>query len=1021
MKLHQLDITAFGPFAGKEQINFADLGDNPLFLIDGPTGAGKSSILHAICYALYGETTDADRKDLGLRSDHAEPELLTELTLAFSIRDQHYRITREPTQMRPAKRGGGETEHKATAHLVRLLADGGEETLVARKKTDADAHIREIIGLSADQFRQVMVLPQGRFRELLLAKSDDRQEILSTLFQTEIYKRIEYILKDKAGDIERQYKAFEQSKEEALNDAQVRSWDDLIEAITHASQALQQQATAKDKAGEHKQSAAAKVKSAEDLQTRFAACSEKQRELEQHQARSAEVDAQRRQIERAEQAARISPTWQTLQSLVADITTKHNAITQAKDEESQARNLLADANAALEQAKSQYHQRDSLKAKETQLKGYREILSKYETIKAASAKADNARRNAATRNEQLHTQIHNNETALAKLVNEEQRLNQQVSQKAQLVSLQFEAKTRLDHRKKLAAANTALVQLNEVVNQAQHLLEQAQSAQQAAEKHADHLEMLWFSNQAAVLADKLQAGQPCKVCGSLEHPHPAVFESGAEDINQDAVNEARKTQAEQLSLRSAAEHRLADSQRDVANKHAEIKELEAGLGADAKKPLTEFQHAYDDLCKRLKAIGAFEQRLASNATEKQTQERTLTALRDEMKALDDKLPELISAQSQASSELKAAEHNLPQAYRSLQVLEQAITDTVTAISQIEKDLEVAQTAQQQAQSAHAAATSTVKAQEQELNNLQARERDQQALWQQALADSNFATQADFAAATLEATALEQLRKAVRGFDDRLQALEATLALMQAQLKDQQPPQMDALQQNLQAAEHAFKAAEASWTEAYRHQAMLERTQHKIEQLEAQQSTVKKQFEVVGKMAKAAAGKGEVRVSLERFVLGNLLDSVLSIASQRLHVMSKGQYRLVRQDESSQKRTSTAGLDLAIDDAYSGKTRPVATLSGGESFMASLALALALSDVVQQRSGGIQLDTLFVDEGFGSLDQESLQLAIDTLVDLQASGRTIGIISHVSELKEQMPQRIDVISTRTGSTVKTVAA
>ena len=195
---------------------------------------------------------------------------------------------------------------------------------------------------------------------------------------------------------------------------------------------------------------------------------------------------------------------------------------------------------------------------------------------------------------------------------------------------------------------------------------------------------------------------------------------------------------------------------------------------------------------------------------------------------------------------------------------------------------------------------------------------------------------------------------------------------------------------------------------------------KIEQIEKQQTEIKKQHEIIGTLSKVASGRGNVRVSLERFVLGNLLDSVLSIASQRLHIMSKGQYRLIRQNEELQKRNATAGLDLAIDDAYTGKTRPVATLSGGESFMASLSLALGLSDVVQERSGGIQLDTLFIDEGFGSLDQESLQLAINTLVDLQSTGRTIGIISHVSELKEQMAQRIEVMGSRNGSTIKIVA-
>ncbi|MCK5354960.1 MAG: SMC family ATPase, partial [Methyloprofundus sp.] len=198
MKLHTLEIQAFGPFANKETIDFSALGEHALFLIDGPTGAGKSSILHAICYALYGETTDSDRKELGLRCDHAQADALTELSLTFSIRGDKYRITRIPTQMRPTKRGEGETEQKSTAHLCRILEDGEEETWVAKKKRDADARIEEIVGLTAEQFLQVMVLPQGKFRELLLAKSDDRQLILSTLFQTEIYKRIEDLLKTKA-------------------------------------------------------------------------------------------------------------------------------------------------------------------------------------------------------------------------------------------------------------------------------------------------------------------------------------------------------------------------------------------------------------------------------------------------------------------------------------------------------------------------------------------------------------------------------------------------------------------------------------------------------------------------------------------------------------------------------------------------------------------------------------------------------------------------------------------------------
>ena len=238
MKLHWLSITAFGPFAESETINFDQLGHNPLFLIDGRTGAGKSSILHAISYALFGETTDTDRKDEGLRCDHADKNLLTELSLEFSIRTDRYRIRRIPPQKRPALRGVGETEQSAVAELVRIELNGSTTTLVAKKKTEADTAIRRILGLTSEQFRQVMVLPQGKFRELLLAKSTDRQAILSTLFQTQVYKRIEEILNDQSNAIERENTRFEQRIKDELDAVKVKSREELSASVAAAGLVL---------------------------------------------------------------------------------------------------------------------------------------------------------------------------------------------------------------------------------------------------------------------------------------------------------------------------------------------------------------------------------------------------------------------------------------------------------------------------------------------------------------------------------------------------------------------------------------------------------------------------------------------------------------------------------------------------------------------------------------------------------------------------------------------------------------
>ncbi|MCK5353779.1 MAG: SMC family ATPase, partial [Methyloprofundus sp.] len=349
-------------FSGKEIVDFSTLGESSLFLIDGPTGAGKSSILHAICYALYGETTDSDRKELGLRCDYAKADVLTELSLEFSIRGDRYRITRVPTQMRPAKRGGGETEQKPTAHLRRVLENGEEETLVAKKTRDADSKIEEIVGLTPEQFLQVMVLPQGKFRELLLAKSDDRQAILSTLFQTEIYKRIEQLLKDKSAAIEKQNQTFEDRKNDAFADVDVVNSEALEKSIEEAVGLLDAKQQEKEQVAVKKQSAVTSLETAEALGKSFDSQKSKQKELESYLQKADEIKADKICIERAGKAASITPKWHALQAILKDIKDKQEAIAQTETNKENAGLRVSKANNAVEQANEEYKQRDTLKA-----------------------------------------------------------------------------------------------------------------------------------------------------------------------------------------------------------------------------------------------------------------------------------------------------------------------------------------------------------------------------------------------------------------------------------------------------------------------------------------------------------------------------------------------------------------------------------------------------------------------------------------------------------------------------------
>ncbi|TCK09158.1 AAA family ATPase [Marinobacterium mangrovicola] len=1016
MKLHQLTLTAFGPFAGREQIDFAKLGDNPLFLIDGPTGAGKSSILHAVCYALYGETTDSERKELGIRCDYAEPETLTEIELEFSIRGQRYRIHRVPTQMRPAKRGGGETEQKATAHLLRIAEDGSEETLVPKKKTDADARIKEILGLTADQFRQVMVLPQGKFRELLLAKSDDRQAILSTLFQTEIYQRIEQRLKDRAGDIERQHKKFEDSKTEALLELHLEDVDALIEAIATAVEAVEAKNQAKSDAYAIKSVEEQKLKSAETLKKSFEQQTLKQQELAERQSRKPAVDSARDKLRRAEKAAAIAPEWKALRVLDQQIQKRQEERERAAVTAQQASTEAASAAEHLKATEESYKQRDELKTTETRLTGYQKVLAGYESLRDEVRKANAAHTAAAARMSELEQGIARFDESLKERNAEIEMLTGQVGQKAELTEQLLSAKRRWELAIKLDGALAEQARREQAVTEAQAALGQANSAHQQASTQADRLEMIWFTNQAAVLAKKLELDHPCPVCGSLEHPNPAQFADDSAPVDQDAVEQARAIASARLTERHTAETRVSERQSAVQSQQQLIAELRQELEVDLFFSAEALKDEYARLDQQLNQISACEHRLESLKAIQKSEESKRELLQAEQTELNRTLPKLSGDKAAAESRLISAENELPENYRSLDALSTAIRDTQLAIEKLEQAYQAAQKRHSEASNRLTAANSALDSLTRQLDELQGNRAEQLTAWQNALSESEFESQSDFEASLMDEASAETLRARIVQYDETVKSLQAQLALMAEQLKDQQPPELEALQERYQQAESAYQQAEHSWAEAQQQKALFERTLEKIRSLEEQQQAVKQQYEVVGKMAKAASGRGEVRVSLERFVLGNLLDSVLSVASQRLYTMSKGQYRLVRQNETEQKRNVTAGLDLAIDDAYSGKTRPVATLSGGESFMASLSLALALSEVVQQRSGGIQLDTLFIDEGFGSLDQESLQLAIDMLVELQATGRTIGIISHVSELKDQMPLRIDVKCGRDGSYV-----
>jgi len=1020
MKLHQLIIQAFGPFAGREIINFDDLGQNPLFLIDGPTGAGKSSILHAISFALYGETTDSDRKSVALRCDHADGDRLTELSLEFSIRGERYQISRIPTQMRPAKRGGGETEQKSSAQLMKVLADGSEKNIVAKKVSEADRHIEEIIGLTVKQFLQVMVLPQGQFRKLLLAKSDERQTILSALFQTEIFKQIELILKTKAASIVKQNDAFELRKKEALSDNELDDVESLDLALLNVEISFLQQQKLKHTATGFKQHSLIVLNRANELMKRFSEYGHKQQEFRSHQQQSETILAEKNKVEKAEKANSISLKWSNLQHVRQELATKTKQLSETAVELSLADKAVIKSAAELQQAEHDYKQNDALTIKLTLLQSYQQRLPELLQLQQNVKQITESYQQALKAKTVLSTTSQHYEARAKQLKDEIDLLVPAIQLKAELIERKHRAELALQSRLKLDKLHSLLISLTDKNALEKETLKQAEKAYKSQAEKANRIEIIWLNNQAAVLASKLDADSPCTVCGSELHPHLAQFTEGEENINQQRVDSARAEELACRKNRDSCKEKVTENESAITIKNNDIEQLKQELNSDLENDVDVLKTACQTVNSSLNDI-AQKEKQADNLTVKIQQENHLLQQNSEqLNTANHQLEQLNVEKAVAEQALLTAMNELKEEYRQEGVIEKELSYIVNKINSIKANLKAGSEDLMQSRTQQSALNSTKAQLEKESQTLQISVQLQSAEWLAILAASQFENQDDFEHARMADEALDKVRQLIKDYDGSTQRIATELGLLESQLDGQQQPNIVELESQFNQAEHDLIVCENDWLKVQEKKNRLIELQVKINNIDTQQSAIKKEYEIVGSLSVAASGGAALKVSLERFVLGNILDSVLSVASQRLYHMTKGQYRLIRQDEKTQSKNVTAGLNLAIDDSYTGKIRPVNTLSGGESFLASLALALGLSDVVQERSGGIQLDTLFIDEGFGSLDPESLQLAIDTLIDLQSSGRTIGIISHVAELKEQMQQRIEVVGSRQGSSITLVS-
>ncbi|EPG0528680.1 AAA family ATPase [Vibrio harveyi] len=1008
MKPIKLTMQAFGPFAQTETIEFDKLGTNPLFLINGPTGSGKTSILDAICFALYGETTGNERQGIQMRCDMAAPTLLTEVTLEFSLHGKSYRVIRSPEQEAPKARGEGMTVRKHTAALYEIT---DEEKLITSKTTQVKTEVTNIIGLNETQFRQVMVLPQGKFRELLLATSKEREEIFGQLFQTDIYKKIEYALKDKASAISKAKDEFDNQIRGALQVAGVSSEAELTEqreALSVQFESVQKQ---EQESLAQLNAVKTELQKAEALSNEFKKREQAEIALKRHLEQSDAVSSRQLQLDNAKKASKVELPYVTLQNASKQTQELEQKVAKLSQDLTVANDAVKSKEGALQTAKEQAAQLPKLTEQQYQLEGMKgKLVEKSELEKAINAGLTQKSEFEAT----LKKYIALKEKLTLEAQQGQKSLDQARVDVASIGTVEAEIKQQqrlMQDLQKLTGLNQELAKLDALTPSKQASVDQVKARYVELQRSADTLELSWHNAQAAVLAQRLRTGEMCPVCGSVEHPQPAQFVG--EEVTKEQVQRARNTEREGQVALNQLNNQLEQHNIAVGQYKQQIEQLSVELGQTASMDLSALQASMQQLNERLQQLSSInlvqlEQSVNELNQRCVTGEGKSNDLQNQMAANES----TIKVNREQLAKLSAS---LDAKYSSLEVLEQDIIAIQKQIAELNTAFESAQNHLQQAVLAKTNIESQLTTNQQWLNEALDRFSTAKADWNQALLASAFEDEAQFLACKADEAEMQVWQKEIDAFKLTQIKLEQTLADLSSTLKDLVLPDLEGFNVKLNSNQQSYVEARNQLDSTRSLFERLEKVRNDIATLHDKNTKLEDEYKVFGTLYDVASGKTGSRISLHRFVLGVLLDDVLIQASQRLSLMSKGRYILARKTEGF-KGAAGRGLDLVVEDSYTGKTRDVATLSGGESFMAALALALGLSDVVQSYSGGIRLDTLFIDEGFGSLDPESLDLAIQTLVDLQQTGRMIGVISHVSELKEQMAQRIDVEPSRLGSTV-----
>jgi exonuclease SbcC len=1018
MRPVRLEMKAFGPYAGGQVLDFSELDGRSLFLIHGPTGSGKSTILDAICFALYGESSGGERAVRHLRSDHAAPSEATEVVFDFRLAGQEYRIQRRPEQEMPKKRGSGFVRMKPEAHLwkVRESDDGRQLDSVEFGWSRVTDYVEGLVGFSKDQFRQVMMIPQGRFRELLTAGSGARQAILEVLFQTAFYRRVEEALKSAAKSLADEVQEHARRQQAVLEQSEVESGEQLFEKAKAKEAEIEELRAKVELAQRMDREARERLEEARKIGEKLNELAQASAVLQALEKQGKHFDEERSVLAQARKAATLAAAALSLAKR-----DKEARDAELKCEKARARFKVAaeTQERAAQNFRAEQDREPERQKAHTDLTRLEELASRVNELEKAETELAAATQDFNEREAQLLLANKGHEEAVGRLDETRETLHEaeKAASRVELAQARSqEVAKALENRLRLDELTKSNLRATKALGKVRKELSETLENLGRVEREHAALEDAWFRGQAAILAQGLAPGQPCPVCGSPDHPAPAVSEHALPDQEQ---LKAKKAERDRLAeKRLDVERRKNDFEKELSEIDATTRAIEEGMAEWKTRSREEIEAERDVRTVELERVRKASKEAKRLQEAVRVAELVVSSVREQRPELEKALMQARERLGRVRALVEARRGRVPEHLRAQDPLEKAVQDSRTTVTRLRNALDQARQAHATANEGLSAARAEVEAAQTAALEAGRRLLAEREEFTQRLLDAGFSDESAFNKAKLSERRIEEIETSIKVFDESLAAARNRLDRAKHAASDAKAPNLEQLEAHAKQKRNERDRIVREQGALEKEIATLRKACEAYEAAAKKQATLEAEYAIVGRISEVANGENRDRITFQRYVLATLLEDVLAAASDRLKRMSAGRFLLRRVEEHVDRRTA-GGLDLEVIDEYTGTSRPVSTLSGGESFLASLALALGLADVVQSYSGGIQLDTIFIDEGFGSLDPEALELAYRCLVDLQRSGRLVGIISHVPELKEQINVRLEVEQSRSGSTARFV--